>query len=180
MVWWVEKGWVMVRAGNHSREAHSTLFTSSYVKSYSTTTFSQWWALFKSTHCPSTLTVGTITECRSSFIEAFTDKIKDETKWARAALLMGNSVAAWKEHYAITLKRRRCQEGVDAFASEFLLENGSAGDVEEAAREREVASMELPRRKVKAHIPSVLSCVSDLVSLDLDDEAGSDIELGTW
>ena len=82
--------------------------------------------------------MGTITECRSSFIEAYTDKVKDESKWARAALLMGNSVEAWKEHYAITLKRRRCQEGIDAFATEFLEEEG-------VENESSVV-MELPRK----------------------------------
>ena len=141
----LDKGWHLVRLGYTKGDPAPTVFSSSYLQSYSCSTLSQWWTQFKSVHSPKSLKIGSITECRSSFIEAFTDKFRDdESKWVRAAAIMGNSIEAWKKHYAVTLKRRRCQEGIDAFASEFLL----VDVVREEREERALVSMELPPCRV--------------------------------
>ena len=103
--------------------------------------------------------------------------MKDESKWARAALLMGNSVEAWKEHYAITLKRRRCQEGIDSFATEFLEDEG--GETESSSV---VAwnCMELPRKFQACGSKSLHQCIdpSDENSEMLD--LSGDFEFVPW
>lgn len=165
LLWWLDKGWHLVRDGYTRGDPAPTVFSSSYLSSYSCSTLSQWWTQFKSAHCPDSLKIGSITECRSSFIEAFTDKIKDEAKWVRAASIMGNSIEAWKKHYAVTLKRRRCQEGIDAFASEFLLEDVVRDEREE---ELEVVPFQLPPCRVL----SSLSCSRTLAFRGFPLESG--------
>ena len=99
-----------------------------------------WWEGYKKNHCPATLKPGTITELRSIFIEAYTSRVPDdESKWHKAALVMGNSVSTWKKYYARHLKKRRLQDGIDSFESDFL----SAGeDCDDLSSESE--KMELP------------------------------------
>ena len=180
VLWWLDKGWHLVRQGYTKGDPAPTVFTSSYLQSYSCSTLSQWWTQFKSVYSPKSLKIGTLTECRSSFIEAFTDKFRDdETKWVRAAAIMGNSIEAWKKHYAITLKRRRCQEGIDAFASEFLLEDV----VREERGEGALVSMELPPCRVlsswlqtsRVHQSASCDLGNRLEVLDL-----SDSDFGSW
>lgn len=178
LTWWLDKGWDLVRQGYTKGKPAPTVFTSRYLQSYSSSTLSQWWDQFKVHHCPLVLKVGTITECRSSFIEAFTDKVKDEVKWERAAAIMGNSITAWKEHYAVSLKRRRCQEGADAFALEFLDVEGE----ERARGERELVVMELPQHGSSLFQRPKLGSVLDVhVPLIVLDAVGvSDDEFGDW
>jgi len=180
LLWWLDKGWHLVRQGYTKGDPAPTVFSSSYLQSYSCSTLSQWWTHFKSVHSPKSLKIGSITECRSSFIEAFTDKFRDdESKWVRAAAIMGNSIEAWKKHYAVTLKRRRCQEGIDAFASEFLLEDVVREEHEEMA----LVSMELPPCRVLSSLlqpRSVCKSVSHGVPVPLGvvDVCGD--EFGPW
>jgi hypothetical protein len=134
LVWWIKTGWYLVREGKH--QPSSMVFASGHVKTLSCYTMVGWWEGFKRNHCPATLKPGTITELRSIFIEAYTSRVPDdESKWHKAALVMGNSVSTWKKYYARHLKKRRLQDGIDSFESDFL----TAGE-----DESESELMELP------------------------------------
>ena len=138
LVWWIKTGWHLVREGK--QQPSSMVFASGHVKTLSCYTMVGWWEGFKKNHCPSTLKPGTITELRSIFIEAYTSRVPDdESKWHKAALVMGNSVSTWKKYYARHLKKRRLQDGIDSFESDFL---AAGEDYDDLSSESE--KMELP------------------------------------
>ena len=180
LVWWIKTGWYLVREGKS--QPSSMVFASGHVKTLSCHTMVGWWEGFKKNHCPATLKPGTITELRSIFIEAYTSRVSDESKWHKAALVMGNSVATWKKYYARHLKKRRLQDGIDSFESDFL-----------AAGEDEIESekMELPCSISSQKISHAASAPKTTLStmqghglvIPMDVSGMSEIEgdsLGSW
>lgn len=186
LVWWIKTGWYLVREGKQNQHSSSMVFASGHLKTLSCYTMVGWWEGYKKNHCPPTLKPGTITELRSIFIEAYTARVPDdESKWHKAALVMGNSVSTWKKYYARHLKKRRLQDGIDSFASDFLdVDEDVAGCV---ANCDESERMELPcsSRSIRSAKPSSPSstiagqclsipmCVSSMCEIDCD-------ELGIW
>lgn len=179
LVWWIKTGWYLVREGKQHQPS-SMVFASGHVKTLSCHSLVGWWEGFKKNHCPSTLKPGTITELRSIFIEAYTARVPDdESKWHKAALVMGNSVATWKKYYARHLKKRRLQDGIDSFESDFL-----AG----CEDERESEKMELPQLPLSslshaAHKTTSSTMKGHGLVIPMDVTGMSEIEgdtLGSW
>ena len=183
LLWWVKTGWQLVRQGK--KAPSPMVFASGHLKTFSCYTMVGWWELFKSLNCPSTLKPGTITELRSCFIEAYTERVKDESKWAKAALVMGNSVPTWRKYYAATLKKRKLQDGIDSFASDFLDGYDEiAGGCDEGEESDEMDSavpMRLPcssRPQAKSSSSDGLGLVVAMGSVSLVEIEGD--ELGSW
>ena len=187
LIWWMNKGWQLVRFGK--QDPSPMVFASGHLKTFNCYTLVGWWDQFKSKHCPKNLKPGTITELRSVFIEAYTEKIPDdEVKWHKAALVMGNSVSTWKKYYAIHLKKRKMQDSIDSFASDFLDCNDD--EVEESALLSShgvpLPPMELPAssssRSSRNPLIKFTSEGHDLVA-SMDGLSMSEItgdELGSW
>jgi len=186
LVWWIKTGWHLVR--EKKQQASSMVFVSGHLKTLSASAMVGWWDLFKSKHCPSTLKPGTITELRSIFIEAYTEKVPDdENKWHKAALVMGNSLATWKKYYARTLKKRRMQDSIDSFASDFLDDDDDEEDEGEKMKSEGMSSrsapMQLPVTSTLRTSPPSLPVEGRSYSLPMELMGMSEIEgceLGCW
>lgn len=70
----------------------------------------------------------TPTSLRTAFIDAATERAPEE-EWESLALAMGNGVGTWRKHYAVNLKSRKIQRGINNFNQLMGLSspNGSAG-----------------------------------------------------
>ena len=146
LVWWIKTGWYLVREGKQNQHSSSMVFASGHLKTLSCYTMVGWWEGYKKNHCPPTLKPGTITELRSIFIEAYTARVPDdESKWHKAALVMGNSVSTWKKYYARHLKKRRLQDGIDSFASDFLAAGEDCDDLSSESEKMELPCSRLSR-----------------------------------
>jgi hypothetical protein len=102
----------------------------------------------------------TPTLLRTCFIEAATERV-DEADWESLALAMGNSVGTWLKHYAVTLKSRKIQKGVDRFQHLMKLSGRSLVSNSLGGASTSNSQGLVPHPMDRAHIPSVLLTIYD-------------------
>ena len=93
---------------------------------------------------------------------------------------MGNSVSTWKKYYARHLKKRRLQDGIDSFESDFLAAGEDCDDLSSESKK-----MELPCSISHARGPkTTFSTMNDHgLLIPMDVSPMSEIEgdsLGRW
>lgn len=117
----------------------------------------------------------TPTLLRTCFIEAATERV-DEGDWESLALAMGNSVGTWIRHYAVTLKSRKIQLGVDRFqhlmqlAGKSPFGSSSSSSVGASTSNGALVPYQHPMMN-RPYIPSTLLTVPDDNPLTADEAA---------
>lgn len=125
----IEEGWPVLQ--QNCIRGCSTLFMSKGGKAldpqpFSCANFSQYWSNLLSRTAPPNLGHFTATLARTSFVEAYTKEMGEES-WEGAAAIMGNSPATWRQHYNTIFKVRAMQGAANSFST-FLERNESTED----------------------------------------------------
>lgn len=104
----------------------------------------------------------TPTLLRTSFIEAATERV-DQSEWESLALAMGNTPATWVKYYAVGLKNRKIQSGVDRFQQLMKLSGRAPVAVVPSVGASSSSQALVPYHHPmeRAYIPSTLVTIDD-------------------
>jgi hypothetical protein len=131
LLWWMRMGWTEAYNTITPRPLSDLLSLPLFMKPagtpFSSSELSNYW-LKQQPKDNTILNKITLTDCRTSFVEAYTACERNELKWEGTAYLMGNTSQRWSKSYAPTLKRRRMQDAADAHAG-VLARGGGIGGV---------------------------------------------------